>query len=66
MLPFRRVLFPVDYSEACRGIIPYVQDITRHFSADLALVHAYTLLPSFATRDSETLLVYSELTGAAL
>ncbi len=41
MLPFRKILFPVDYSEPCRAIIPYVKEMVRHFSAELTLVHAY-------------------------
>jgi len=50
MLPFRRILFPVDYSEPCRALAPYVRDMTGHFSADLTLVHAYNL-GSFATAE---------------
>lgn len=41
MLPFRRILLPVDYSEPCRAVVPYVQDMLHHFSAELTLVHAY-------------------------
>ncbi len=41
MLPFRKILFPVDYSEPCQTIVPYVQEMIRHFAADLTLVHAY-------------------------
>jgi nucleotide-binding universal stress UspA family protein len=41
MLPFRRVLFPVDYSEPCRAVVPYVKETLRRFSAELTLVHAY-------------------------
>ena len=41
MLPFRRILFPVDYSEPCRAILPYVKEMMRHFSANLTLVHAF-------------------------
>ena len=41
MLPFRKILFPVDYSEPCIATVPYVQEMQRHFGADLALVHAY-------------------------
>ena len=41
MLPFRRILFPVDYSEPCQAVVPYVKEMIRHFSADLTLVHAY-------------------------
>ena len=41
MLPFRKVLFPVDYSAPCRAVAPYVKEILRRFSAGLTLVHAY-------------------------
>jgi nucleotide-binding universal stress UspA family protein len=41
MLPFRKILFPVDYSEPCRAIVPYVSEMQSHFSAELSLVHAY-------------------------
>ena len=40
MLPFRQILFPVDYSEPCRAVVPYVQDMIRHFSAGITLIHA--------------------------
>lgn len=41
MLPFRKILFPVDYSPPCQAIVPYVNEMVRHFSAELTLVHAY-------------------------
>ncbi len=41
MLPFRKILFPIDYSEPCRAVAPYVREMLRHFSANLTLVHAY-------------------------
>jgi len=41
MLPFRRVLFPVDYSQPCDAMAPYVTDLVRHFKAQLTLIHAY-------------------------
>lgn len=41
MLPFRRILVPIDYSPACRAVTPYVADTARHFAAELTLVHAY-------------------------
>ena len=41
MFPFRKILFPVDYSEPCQAVVPYVKETVRHFSADLTLVHAY-------------------------
>jgi nucleotide-binding universal stress UspA family protein len=41
MLPFRTILFPVDYSESCIAIIPSVVEMLQHFSAELTVVHAY-------------------------
>jgi nucleotide-binding universal stress UspA family protein len=41
MLPFQKILFPVDYSAPCRAIVPYIKEIRRRFSAELTLVHAY-------------------------
>jgi nucleotide-binding universal stress UspA family protein len=46
MLPFRKILFPVDYSEPCLAVVPYVREMFRHYSAELTLVHAYA--PEFA------------------
>lgn len=40
MLPFRKIVFPTDYSEPCRAVIPYVKDMSRHFSSGITLVHA--------------------------
>ena len=54
MLPFHRILFPVDYSDPCKALVPYVRDMADHFSgertAPLTLVHAYNL-GSFATAE---------------
>ncbi len=41
MLPFQNILFPVDYSDPCQAVVPYVKEMIRHFSANLTLVHAY-------------------------
>src|SRR5271165_5527090 len=41
MFPFRKILFPVDYSPPCEAVVPYVKDMLHRFSADLTLVHAY-------------------------
>lgn len=41
MLPFRRILFPVDYSDPCRSIVPYIWDFVTHYSAELTIAHAY-------------------------
>jgi len=41
MYPFRKILFPVDYSDQCDTVVPYVKDMLDRYSADLTLVHAY-------------------------
>jgi nucleotide-binding universal stress UspA family protein len=41
MLPFRKILFPVDYSEPCQAIVPYVSEMQKRFSTELSLVHAF-------------------------
>ncbi len=41
MLPFRKILFPVDFSEACKAVVPYVVDAVRHYNAEVTLLHAY-------------------------
>ncbi len=63
MLPFHKILFPVDYSEPCQAVIPYVQEMARHFSADLTVCHAYT--PLAALVDSELLVTDPELQAKA-
>jgi nucleotide-binding universal stress UspA family protein len=43
MLPFRKILFPADYSGPCRAIAQHVRDMREHFAAELAVVHAFGL-----------------------
>jgi len=40
MFPFRKIMFPVDYSAPCEAIVPHVKEMLHRFSADLTLVHA--------------------------
>jgi nucleotide-binding universal stress UspA family protein len=54
MLPFHKILFPVDYSPSCQAIIPYVQEMACHFSAELTVCHAYA--PLVAVTHSEYLI----------
>lgn len=41
MIPFRRIVFPADYSESCEAAIPYVTEAVARNSAALVLLHAY-------------------------
>ena len=43
MIPFRKIVFPVDYTDACAGLVPYVKHMAEHFSAEITTVHAYVL-----------------------
>lgn len=59
MLPFHKILFPVDYSAPCLAVVPYVQEMACHFSAELTLCHAYA--PLEAIVHSELLVSDPEL-----
>ncbi len=59
MLPFHKILFPVDYSAPCQAVIPYVQEMACHFSAELTVCHAYA--PLAAIVHSELLVTDPEL-----
>ena len=63
MLPFRKILFPVDYSAPCQAVIPYVQEMACHFSAELTVCHAYA--PLAAITHSELLVTDPELQAKA-
>jgi nucleotide-binding universal stress UspA family protein len=36
---FRNILFPTDFSPAAAQAIPYVQEIAKHYDADLVTLH---------------------------
>ncbi len=63
MLPFHKILFPVDYSAPCQAIIPYVQEMACHFSAELTVAHAYAPLAAIA--NSELLITDPQLQDKA-
>src|SRR5687768_6724965 len=62
MFPFRKILFPVDYSAPCQAVIPYLKEMGRRFSADLTVVHAYG--PS-AIAYSDLMIENADLAGEA-
>jgi nucleotide-binding universal stress UspA family protein len=63
MLPFHKILFPVDYSAPCRAVIPYVQEMACQFSAELTVCHAYAPLAAIA--HSELMVTDPELQAKA-
>ena len=40
MLPFRRILFPVDHSEPYKSMVPSVVSMAKHFQSEITLLHA--------------------------
>lgn len=50
MLPISRILAPVDFSDRCLGMIPYVQAIAARYDAEVVLLHIvnpfYTVPPT--------------------
>lgn len=45
MLPFRKILFPVDFSDPCRQVAPRVREKLDRFHAELLLVNAVNPTP---------------------
>jgi len=39
MFPLKRILFPVDFSEQCRAAFAYVEELAKHFQAEVILLH---------------------------
>lgn len=47
MLPFRQILFPVDFSDPCKAMAPQVIQLAHHYSCPITLLHAYELPAAF-------------------
>jgi len=45
MLPFKRILCPTDFSEPALVALKRAEELARHFSAELLVVHAVPELP---------------------
>jgi nucleotide-binding universal stress UspA family protein len=39
MLPISRILIPVDFSDRCLGMMPYVRAISERYKAEVILLH---------------------------
>jgi nucleotide-binding universal stress UspA family protein len=63
MLPFKKILFPVDFSERCSEAGVYVAAMARHFKAHLTLLHAIDAPPGFYGLDPAiaTAAAYAEM-----
>lgn len=47
MISFRRILFPVDFSEATVAMVPYVAEIARRFSGTVTVLNAFNLIHDY-------------------
>jgi nucleotide-binding universal stress UspA family protein len=47
MMPFRRILFPVDFSEATLAMVPYVTEMAQRFNATVTVLNAFNLIPDY-------------------
>jgi nucleotide-binding universal stress UspA family protein len=47
MITFKRILFPVDFSEPCTAIVPAVKAMTKRFDAELIVLHVVDLPPAW-------------------
>ena len=45
MLPFKRILCPTDFSEPALVALQRAEELARHFSAELLVVHAIPEIP---------------------
>jgi nucleotide-binding universal stress UspA family protein len=45
MLPFTRILFPLDFSERCRAAAPFVLSMAQRYKSKVFLIHAFEAPP---------------------
>jgi len=46
MITFKRILFPVDFSERCAAAVPSVQAMVKRFGSELTVLHVVDLAPA--------------------
>ena len=51
MFPLKRILFPVDFSDRCRGAAAYVEALAGRFDAELILLHVVEATYNAALED---------------
>lgn len=49
MLPFRQLLFPVDFSDSCRAMVPSVLRMAQFYNCPITLLYAFQIPISFYT-----------------
>lgn len=50
MMHFRRILFPIDFSEACTAMAPSVREMAQRFNATVTVLNAFNAVPEYIHR----------------
>jgi nucleotide-binding universal stress UspA family protein len=48
MMPFRKILFPVDFSEATVAMVPYVAEVAQRFSGTVTILNAFNRIQGYS------------------
>lgn len=48
MTPFRKILFPVDFSEAAVAMVPYVAEVAQRFSGTVTVLNAFDRIHGYS------------------
>jgi nucleotide-binding universal stress UspA family protein len=46
-MPFRKIVFPVDFSKATVSVIPYVAEMARQFNATVTVLNAFNVVTDY-------------------
>ena len=63
MITFKRILFPVDFSERCAAAVPSVQAMLKRFGSELTILHVVDLPPAVGIAPPEAA-AWATLIGA--
>ena len=47
MMPFQKILFPVDFSSACEAMAPYVREMAHLCTAQVAVLHSFDFVRGY-------------------
>ncbi len=47
MMPFHKILFPVDFSAAGKAMVPYVREMARLCAAEVAVLHSFDVVRGY-------------------
>jgi len=47
MIPFRRILFPIDFSEAALAMVPYVHEMAQRFHSTVTVLNVFDLVHDY-------------------